>query len=206
MKSGQERNGKPNRVIAIGASAGGVEALQAIVQELPPDLDAAILVVLHLGADSPSLLDRILQRRSRLPVVSATDKVRLERAHIYVAPVDFHLVVEDDHLGLTQDPRENRQRPSIDVLFRSLAHACGPSAVGVVLTGFLGDGAAGLLAIKNAGGVAVVQDPADATAPDMPRHALEQVEVDHVVPLARIAQVICQLARQDVGGALGRAG
>lgn len=194
--NGREGENKPNRVIAIGASAGGVEALQYIAAELPAGLDAAVLVVLHLRAETPSLLDRILQRRSRLPVVLPHDNTPIERGHIYVARPDFHLVVEDGHLCLSRGPRENRHRPAVDVLFRSLAAACGVSAVGVVLTGFLDDGAAGLVEIKNAGGVAVVQDPDDAVAPDMPRNALEQVEADHIVPLTEIPQVIQRLAEQ----------
>ncbi len=194
--NGRERPGTPNRVIAIGASAGGVEALQYIAQELPAGIDAAILVVLHLGAEAPSLLDRILQRKSRLTVLSAKNNTPIEGGRIYVAQADAHLEVEDGHLCLTHGPRENRHRPSVDVLFRSLAYAYGPRAVGVVLTGFLDDGAAGLQEIKNGGGIAVVQDPEDAVAPDMPRSALELVHADRVALLAEIPRVLQELAEQ----------
>jgi two-component system chemotaxis response regulator CheB len=185
-------------VVVIGASAGGVEALQAVVSRLPAGLPVALLVVLHVPRSAPSALPRILDRAGPLPAQAAVDGERLRRRRIYVAAVDHHLLVIDGRVRLSRGPSENGHRPAVDPLFRSAARAYGPSVAGVVLSGSRDDGAAGLLAIKRAGGTAIVQDPADALHPSMPLAALERVAVDHVVPAAKIGDLLAELVGTEV--------
>jgi two-component system chemotaxis response regulator CheB len=185
-------------IIVIGASAGGVEALMNLVRALPPDLPAAVCIVLHLPAQSPSMLPNILARAGALPVAQARDRAPIEHGQIYVAPPDHHLLVERGHLRIVHGPRENRHRPAVDPLFRSAARAYGPRVLGVILTGTLDDGTAGLQAIKQRGGLAIVQDPEDALYPGMPRSAIEHVAVDYILPLAEIAPLLVRLAHQPV--------
>lgn len=183
-------------ITVIGASAGGVEALQTVVGGLPRDYPAAVFVVLHVSPDAPSVLPSLLDRAGPLPAAAAIDGAPIQPGHVYVATPDRHLVIERARMRLVHGPRENRHRPSIDVLFRSAAAAHGPRVVGVVLTGTLDDGSAGLWAVKRRGGIAVVQDPADALFPDMPRNALEAVKVDWCVPLAQIAPTLVRIVRE----------
>ncbi|HEX7151686.1 MAG TPA: chemotaxis protein CheB [Thermoanaerobaculia bacterium] len=179
------------RIVVIGASAGGVEALSQVIGALPSDFPAAICIVLHIPAESPSLLSMILDRRSALHVKDGEDGDALRPGTAYVAPPDHHLVVgRDGTLRATRGPRENRHRPALDPLFRSAARAYGSRAIGVVLTGNLDDGTAGLMAIKQQGGFTIVQDPADAMFPDMPRNALEHTNPNVVAPLDQIAAAI----------------
>jgi two-component system chemotaxis response regulator CheB len=185
-------------VIVIGASAGGVEALRELVSTLPVELPATVLVVLHLPADGFSALPAILDRAGPLPAASAAGGEKLEPGRILVAPVDHHLLVTDSHLELGRGPKENGHRPAVDTLFRSAARALGPRVIGVVLSGSLDDGAAGLRAIALRGGRTVVQDPRDAHYGDMPRHALEQVAADHVVPVAQMGEVLARLCREEI--------
>jgi two-component system chemotaxis response regulator CheB len=185
-----------HRIITIGTSAGGVAALQSIVAGLPADLPASIFVVMHVSADSPGLLPEILARAGALAVTHAQDGDAFVTGHVYVAPPDYHLLIEPSgRIRLSRGPKENRFRPAIDPLFRSAAHAFGPHAVGVVLTGALDDGTAGLWAVKRHGGVAVVQDPDDAFASSMPLSALRYVEVDHCLPAAEIGALLTRLSR-----------
>lgn len=179
-------------VIAIGASAGGVRALQELVSELDPSIPAVWCVVLHIDAHG-SEMPGLLSRAGRMPAVHVGTGQRLENGCIYLAPPDLHFMVEDGHAVLSRGPRENWARPAIDPLFRSVAAAYGPRAVGVVLTGNLNDGTAGLLAIKQANGVAVVQDPRDAEFSTMPRSALRHVAVDHRVPLVAMPGLLSSL-------------
>lgn len=183
-------------VIVIGTSAGGIEALRTLAADLSASVHAPILVVSHLSPHTGSVLDQVIARAGPLPAVAAHDGVRLEPAHIYVAPPDCHLVVEPGVARLTKGPKENRFRPAIDPLFRSAAQVYGPAAIGVVLTGSLDDGTAGLWALKRLGGIAIVQDPAEALFPDMPRSALAHVEVDHIANLSGIARLLHELTRQ----------
>ena len=186
-------------VIVVGASAGGVEAVRFLAAALPADFPAAVLVVLHIGAHR-SELPWLLNQAGPLPAVHPEDGDPVRPGRIYVAPPDRHMLVEPGRVRLTRGPRENWARPAIDPLFRSAARSYGTGAVGVVLTGGLNDGTAGLYEIKRAGGIAVVQDPADAAEPGMPRSALAHVAVDHCLPLARIGGLLVRLA---TGGAAG---
>jgi two-component system chemotaxis response regulator CheB len=183
----------PRDLVVIGASAGGVEALRTLVSTLPRDLAAAILIVLHLPAGSTSALTSVLATVSSLPVHSAEDGAPIENGHLYVAPPDHHLLVDGDQLVLSDAPAENGHRPSIDALFRSAA-ARGPATVGIVLSGVLDDGTAGLVAIKSRGGLAIVQDPDDAAYRGMPDSALANVAVDELLTAgvigARLGQIL----------------
>src|SRR5262249_27809978 len=183
-------------VVAIGASAGGVEALRALVAGLPPDLAAAVLVVLHIPPHAPSALAGILDRAGPLRAHSARHGMPLRPATIYVAPADRHLLVRDDHLELSVGPTENGHRPAIDPLFRSAALACGAAAIGVVLSGARDDGAAGLTTIVERGGQAVVQDPEEALHRSMPASALEHVASAHVLPASKIGALLGELVRE----------
>ncbi len=191
--------GPGHDIIAIGASAGGVEALTTLVRDLPPDLPAAVFVVLHLPPDATSFLPRILGRVGPLPAAHPTDGEPIVPGRIYVAPPDFHLLVRRGAIRVVRGPRENRHRPAVDPLFRSAAVTYGPRAVGVVLSGALDDGTAGLQAIKRRGGVAIVQDPEEALFPSMPASALQFAAVDHCLPLARIAPTLAAIAREPAG-------
>jgi two-component system, chemotaxis family, protein-glutamate methylesterase/glutaminase len=187
-------------LIVVGTSSGGVEALQLLVRELPADLPAALLIVLHISPESPMLLADILNRAGNLPSQYAQDGEQIRYGHVYLAPPDRHLVVEEGRMRLTRGPKENRARPSVDPLFRSAAASYGPRTIGVILTGNLNDGSAGLWSVKQAGGVAVVQDPTDILYPGMPQSALAAVEVDYVRRLAEIPELLTQLVAQTVAG------
>jgi two-component system, chemotaxis family, protein-glutamate methylesterase/glutaminase len=178
------------RVVVIGTSAGGLDALRTIVAALPADFPVPIAVVMHTAPQSPGVLASILERAGPLRAIGVTGIQRLRPATIYVAAPDCHLIIEPGRIRGTKGPKENRFRPAIDPLFRSAAQVYGPGAVGVILTGNLDDGAAGLWTIKKLGGVAIVQDPADALCPSMPASALRQVAVDHCVPLAEVAPLL----------------
>jgi two-component system chemotaxis response regulator CheB len=180
-------------IVVVGASAGGVAALQQIVRTLPSDFPAAVFVVLHIPRDVPSDLGRLLSRETGLPVVTARDCDAIEQGKVYVAPPDRHMTLEKDRVRVQFGPLQNRNRPSIDVLFRSAAVEFGPRVIGVVLTGFLSDGTAGLLAIKQCGGLTVVQDPDSALFPDMPQSALRAVEIDRCAPLSQLSSLLASL-------------
>ena len=184
----------PTQIVAIGASAGGIDALRMIIGGLPDDFAPAIFVVLHTAADSPGVLAAILQRAGRLPAVCVRVRDPIRQGHIYVAAPDRHLLVEHNRAIATRGPKENRFRPAIDPLFRSAAHAYGPGVIGVILSGGLDDGSGGLLAIKQQGGTTIVQDPTTALNPSMPRSALRMVDVDHCLAVEQIAPLLLRLA------------
>jgi two-component system chemotaxis response regulator CheB len=188
------------RVVALGASAGGVEALTALFRLLPRKVDAAFFVVLHIPAHSHSQLADILRAETRMQVATASDGERIRPGHVYVAQADFHLMVGDGVVRLTRGPRECRVRPAVDVLFRSTALHYGPRAIGVVLSGALDDGSAGLWSIKDRNGTALVQDPADARFPSMPESALRHVTPDVVGTIPQLAAEIERLTRQTGAG------
>ena len=182
-----------NDIIVIGASSGGVEALQTLVRGLPPDLPAAIFIVLHVGPH-PSILPELLTRSGALPVAHATDNAPIENGRIYVAPPDHHLILSNGHIHVTRGPKENNARPSVNTLFRTAAAAYGNRVAGIVLTGALNDGTVGLWEIKRHGGTAIVQDPAEAQYPSMPQSALESVEIDYILKVAEMAPLLSSLA------------
>ncbi|MEU0529492.1 chemotaxis protein CheB [Amycolatopsis tolypomycina] len=185
-------------LVVIGASAGGVEVLRTIVSALPPDFPAAVLVTMHLPAGTESALARILDRAGSLPARSARHGMPIEPGTVYVAPPDRHLLTGEEVLVLTQGPTENGHRPAINATFRSAALTHGPKAVGVVLSGVLDDGAAGLRAIVDRGGVAVVQDPVDALYSGMPANALALVDTEHVVQAVELGALLDKLVRMPV--------
>ena len=190
-------------VVVIGTSAGGIDALRILVAALPADFPAAVCVVLHTAPDSPGILKDILNRAGPVPAVTVKGTEKLVPGRIYVADADQHLLVEPSKVCGSRGPRENRFRPAIDPLFRSAARAYGPRVIGVILTGGLDDGTAGLWAVKRLGGIAVVQDPKDAIAPSMPQSALAHVEADHCVPLAEIAPLLVRLTSESIEEAGG---
>jgi two-component system chemotaxis response regulator CheB len=186
----------PRHIIAIGASAGGVESLGKLVRDLPGDIPAAVFVTIHFPPTATSALARILERLGTLRPAQAADHLGIEEGHIYVAPPDHHLLVFRDQMRLYRGPRENGNRPAVDPMFRSAALAYGPRVIGVVLSGNLDDGTSGLLAIKRRGGIAVAQDPDDAMFPSMPQSAIAHVDVDYVVKLDRLAALLERLAKR----------
>ncbi len=183
-------------IVVVGASAGGVEALSALMRGLPPYFPASVFVVLHLMGGR-SMLAPILSRSGPLIATAALNGEPIARSHIYVSPPDVHMVLEDGRIRLTYGPREKGCRPAIDPLFRSAAEVYGPRVIGVVLSGLLRDGADGLAAVKDSGGLAVVQDPSDAKYPAMPIAAIASTHVDRVAPLDRIASVLVELVGKD---------
>lgn len=185
-------------VVVIGGSAGAFAVLREIVRELPADLPASTFVVVHLGPNQ-SILPTILSDSGRLPATFAQDGERVQQGRIYVAPSDRHLLVEKGAIAVRRGPRENAARPAIDPLFRSAAVAHGSRVVGVILSGALSDGAAGLVAIKRCGGVAVVQDPADADHPSMPQAAMDATAVDYVEPSSAIGKLLVRLVNEPAG-------
>ncbi len=185
-----EPNDSPRDLVVIGASVGGLEVLRQIAAGLPPEFPAAVCIVLHIAPEGPSALAPILGRAGPLPCHPARDGERLRIGEIVVAPPDRHLTVEDGRVRLTVGPRENGHRPAVDPLFRSAADAWGSRAIGVILSGTRDDGAAGLAAIKAAGGAAVVQDPEEALYAGMPASALAHVAVDAVAPADLIARTL----------------
>lgn len=191
----QDDRESARRVVLLGASAGGVEAISTVVAGLPEDLAAAVLVVLHVPAWGTSVLPDILGRAGRLPAQHAVDGEALLAGRVYVAPPDKHLVTEDGVVRLTLGPKENGVRPAVDTLFRSAAHTHGPNVVAVVLSGTLDDGTAGLVAVKSHGGVSVAQDPADAAFPGMPESAVRFARPAHVAPAGDIAALVARCVR-----------
>jgi two-component system chemotaxis response regulator CheB len=187
----------PNKdIVVIGASAGGMEALQKVVASLPAELPASVFVVWHLAPGAKSMLPSILSKAGPLPAGHPVDGDAIEPGRIYVAPNDHHMLVEKGYIRIARGPKENRFRPAIDPLFRSAAYVYGPRVIGVVLTGALDDGTAGLWTIKLRGGTAVVQEPSDALIRSMPLNALDNVAVDHRLPANGIGALLGHLARQ----------
>jgi two-component system chemotaxis response regulator CheB len=186
-------------VMAIGTSAGGVEALLFLAKAFRPNFPAAILITIHLSSHYRSSLDKILTGAGPLPARFAQDGEPAKKGHIYLAPPGCHLLFDGDRLVLGTGARENNARPAIDPMLRSAAICCGGRAVGVVLTGTLGDGASGLWALGQCGGITVVQDPHDAAFPEMPMTALNRARPDHVVPLAQMPALLDSLIQQPVG-------
>ncbi|MDB5820729.1 MAG: protein-glutamate methylesterase (protein methylesterase)-like protein [Rhizobacter sp.] len=184
----------PSRIIVVGTSWGGVYALRDLVRLLPVDFAAPLIIVTHIGANR-SVLPRLLSESGPLKAAHVVDGERLVPGRIYVAPPDLHVLVDGAVIRLNRGPKEHHTRPAIDPLFRSAALTRATDVIGVILTGMLDDGTAGLQAIKQYGGVAVVQDPKEASAPSMPASALKYVAVDHCVPIAAMAGLLTALAQ-----------
>jgi len=186
-------------IVLIGASAGGVYALQELVAALPKDFPAAIFIVLHVSANEPSLMPHILTVSGQLTASHPLDGEPIRPGQIYMAPPDHHLLVEFGRVLVKRGPKENRFRPSIDALFRSAAYTYGPRVIGVVLTGMLDDGTSGMWSIKRLGGVCVIQDPKQAPYPSMPESVRQHVAVDYTVPIAQLAPLLMDLVQQEIG-------
>lgn len=183
--------GKVDRdIVVIGGSAGALDPLKEIVMDLPSDLPAAVLVVLHLAATVPSALAPILSRLGGMRVVTPRDGDALRPGHVYVPVPDRHLELSDGAVRLTHGPKINGMRPAVDVLFRSAAATYGPRVVGVILSGGLDDGSGGLAAIRAAGGITIVQSPNDALMDSMPKNAIAVASPEHVVPSAKLGETI----------------
>lgn len=185
-------------IIVIGASAGGIEALRVIAGGLPKDFPASVFVVLHTSPQSPGILADILDRAGALTAANAVDREHIKPGRFYVAPPDQHLIIEPNRVRLTRGPKENRFRPAVDPLFRSAAQVYGPRVIGVILTGNLDDGTAGLWTVKQLGGTTIVQDPQEALAPSMPRSAMRHARIDHCLPVAEIAPLLVRLTSTPI--------
>lgn len=192
-----DSQGEVRDIVVVGGSAGALDSLRTILRGLNANLPAALLVVLHIGEGSQ--LARVLAHGASLPVTAARSAERIRPGHVYVAVPGCHLLLHDHHTLLRRGPRENLARPAVDSLFRSAAASLGGRVVGVLLSGGLSDGAAGLRAIKRCGGLTIVQDPADATVPDMPRNALRYVDVDHTAKAADLAGLLNRLSGSPAG-------
>lgn len=188
------RNRRRLRAIVIGASAGGFDALRAIFGKLSPALRAPVIVVLHAAASDQSTLAESFARVSKLPVIEAAERTRVNPGRIYLAPAGYHLLVEkNEHFSLSVDERVRYARPSIDVLFESAADVWRAALAGVILTGANDDGARGLAVIREHKGTAIVQSPVDAEVPEMPQAALKLAGADHVLKLSEIAPLLNKL-------------
>ncbi|MEG9526981.1 MAG: chemotaxis protein CheB [Hyphomicrobiales bacterium] len=186
-------------IIVIGGSSGATLPLKTILGTLPKDLPAAVFVVVHIPARSLGLLATVTAAAAHMPVHPAADGMAIAPGNIYLGVPDYHLILADGRIRLGRGPRENMARPSIDPLFRSAAVSYGPRVIGVLLSGLLNDGTAGLDAIKRCGGLALVQDPTDAIADEMPRSALSALEVDLTLSATRIGDVLADLVRDPAG-------
>jgi two-component system chemotaxis response regulator CheB len=180
-------------IVVIGGSAGSIEATQAILKSLPANLAASVFVIMHLSPSVRSYLAHILGRATQMQVDQANDGDRIEHGRVYVAQPDRHLLIANDHIHLTRGPKEGLHRPSINVTFRSAAMTYGPRVIGIVLSGLLDDGAAGLWDIAQEGGTTIVQDPEEAPFPSMPLNAIEDAKVDYRLRAAEIGKVVMEL-------------
>lgn len=184
-------------IVVVGASAGGVQALELLVRGISKDFQGSMLVVLHIPPWAPSGLAPILSRSGPLPAIEVGAREQLEPGHIYVAAPDHHLLLDDHHITRWKGPAEDRHRPSVNALFRSAAVTFGARVTGVVLTGTLNDGTAGLWWVKKFGGLTVVQDPEEAEFPDMPRSALAHVEIDYVLGVSKMGAFLSELVNNN---------
>jgi len=186
---------QPRDTVVIGGSAGSIEALKKVVCELPADFSGSLFVVIHTSPDAPSMLARVLANCSPLPASNPHDREEIRRGHIYVSRPGHHMTIEDGRIRILRGPRENRHRPAIDPLFRTAARNYGPRVVGIILSGLQDDGSAGLYAVKQRGGVAIVQEPADAIWKDMPTGAIEYSDPQYILPASDVPAVLIELAK-----------
>lgn len=195
---------KVKNIIAIGSSAGGVEAVSILLGGLSKQLEAAVFLIQGTPGHSPNELAKILNRRSALPVTIPVDGETINPKHVYLAPPNQHLIVKNGAICLGNGPKENRARPAIDALFRTAAHAYGKHVIGVILSGVLNDGTAGILSIKAHGGKSIVQDPDEAVFDGMPRSAIAFSQVDYVLKVQEISACLESLVAENLeeeGGA-----
>lgn len=177
-------------IVVIGGSAGSLGPLKALVSSLPADFPAAIFITVHVSPEAPSILPAILTRAGRIPAVHPLNRQSIMKSTIYVAAPDQHLLIADGCVFSSRGPRENLHRPAIDPLFRSAARAYGPRVIGIILSGLLDDGSSGLMAVKLKGGLAVVQDPAEAAFPEMPERAWHYTRAEYVLPISGIERLL----------------
>lgn len=187
-------------LVVIGASWGGLKATEILLSSLPKDFPLAIAIAQHRRRNARDLLSELLQQHSLLPVVEVEDKLAIVPGHVYLAPADYHLLVEPGNFALSTEAPVHYSRPSIDLLFESAADAYTHRAIGVILTGANQDGAQGLAALKRRGGLAIVQEPTEAESSFMPAAAIAATQVDHILPLAKIAPCLIKLANTGEGG------
>jgi two-component system, chemotaxis family, protein-glutamate methylesterase/glutaminase len=183
-------------IVVIGASAGGFEAIKKLVSLLPSDLNAAIFIVWHMSAEVRGILPNVINRQKKILAANAIDGEPIVYNRIYVAPPDHHLLLEKGIVRITKGPKENRFRPAVDPLFRSAAQHYGSRVIGIVLSGALNDGSAGLWTIKNRGGTTVIQDPLEAEVPSMPQNALAAVDIDHCIRIEEMSLLLQKLVEQ----------
>jgi two-component system, chemotaxis family, protein-glutamate methylesterase/glutaminase len=186
-------------IIVIGGSAGAVEGVLRLVRGIPPDLQATLFVVIHTSPSGKGELASLIDRAGHLGCSLAVDGEEYAPGKIYLAVPDHHLIVQNGRMRVVRGPRENRHRPAIDPLFKSAAVSHGPQVIGVILSGTLDDGSAGLSLVKKLGGKAVVQHPGDALFPAMPLNAMNAVEVDHSVPLKDMPELLARLSNEMAG-------
>ena len=190
---------KDPMLIVVGASAGGMAALQELVAQFPKDFPAAVFIVNHMGADTTGeALVKVLNDSGGLPCSHAQHQRVFKRSHIYLAPSDQHMLIVKGKILITKGARENRSRPAIDPLFRSAAVAYGNRVIGVILTGYLDDGTSGMMAVKRCGGVCIAQDPTDADYPDMPQSVITHVGVDYCLPIAQMGALLSTLVSREL--------
>ena len=184
-------------IVVIGGSAGALGALRELLNLLPLELPATIFITLHIPYEYPSILPELLTRNGRI-VQHPSENQEFRPGQVFVAPPDHHLIIDRSRVRLGRGPRENRHRPAIDVMFRSAARSHGPRVAGVVLSGQMDDGSAGLMAVKAAGGLAIVQDPNEALAPEMPSRAIQYAQPQCILPIERIAQKVRSLSSEEL--------
>jgi two-component system chemotaxis response regulator CheB len=193
-----DKNDSEQRIIVIGASSGGFEALKKIIGKLPADFEIPIFIVWHMSPDVRGVLPEVLNRENKIYAAHAYDKELIKPNRIYVAPPDHHLLIGDGMVHVTHGPKENRFRPAVDPLFRSAAYNYGNLATGIILSGALDDGTVGLWTVKHYGGIAIVQDPADAEVASMPENARRQVNIDYCLPVSEIADLLVRLSQEPL--------
>ncbi len=186
------------KVIVIGASTGGFEAFKMIIRNLPPDFNIPIFIVWHMSPDIHGVLPEVLNRENTIYAANAYDHEPIASNRIYVAPPDHHLLIEYGSVRITHGPKENRFRPAVDPLFRSAAYVYGNRVIGVILSGGLDDGTAGLWAVKHFGGIAIVQDPLEAEVASMPENALREVNIDYCVGISEMADLLVRLSKEPL--------
>lgn len=189
------------QIVVVGTSAGGLHALSRLIEQLPEDFPAPILIVMHISADaSGNVLLNVLNQHGKITCVHAGHQMKAKPGFAYLAPSDHHLMIDKaGMLMVTKGAQENRSRPAVDPLFRSAAVAFGNRVTGIVLSGYLDDGTSGMIAIQRCGGTCIVQDPADAEYPDMPANVLNQLKPDHCIPLAEMGALLSLLMERKIG-------